>query len=422
MNAEPVRLGEPKATWETLGSGREIFLVFLLITISGNPAFCNNDVSRIGYPLLLPVILYLLRGRVNYWFLRRYLVIFTIFAGIFAAHQVYLGYLSYQGAVGFLLKVFLGGVIISSLKDRFSPVFYRVVYYLCLFSLLMYGIQQLIPPQSYPDLVSLYANREGLERFKSAIIHTAIADHWYRNAGMMWEPGAFQGLINLAILITPLQKLIGNAARKRRFVVLIVTLITTFSTTGYLIFFVVMAVKALESKISVALKIIMVSAILAVGSSAYFNLEFLGEKISAQYQEAMESERFRPDRFGALIFDTYYIQKNPVFGNGMDETTRYADNPELIGTRLGHGNGFSNFTATMGIAGIAAYLLGLLFSRLTPSLASRFYFMLVVVLLLQGEQFLNYPLFLGLPFLYMSRRGAGKHGENIILKKMVGNE
>jgi hypothetical protein len=417
-----MRLEGKNSTWGKLGGQRDVFLVFLLITISGNPAFYNDTVSRIGYPLMLPIILYLLRGRISYRFLKRYLVIFTIFAGIFAAHQINLGYLSYQGAIGFLLKIFLGGLIISTLKDRFAPVFYRVVYYIALLSLLMYGIQQLIPPQSYPDIVSLYANREGLERFKSAIIHTVITDHWYRNAGMMWEPGAFQGLINLAILLTPLNILIGTHERNKRFAVLVVALITTFSTTGYLIFIVVMAVKALESRIGVALRIIMLTTILAVGTVAYFSLDFLGEKISTQYQEAMESERFRPDRFGAFIFDISYIQKNPLFGNGMDQTTRYADHPELIGIRLGHGNGFSNFTATMGVAGISAYLLALLFSRLSTSLATRFYFMLVIILLLQGQQFLNYPLFLGLPFLYMRPSGADNHYKNVLLKKVGSNE
>ncbi len=58
-----------------------------------------------------------------------------------------------------------------------------------------------------------------------------------RNAGPFWEPGAFQGFLILAILMLVLEvdnKLLKH--RKLYFVILTITLLTTQSTTGYIIF------------------------------------------------------------------------------------------------------------------------------------------------------------------------------------------
>lgn len=59
-----------------------------------------------------------------------------------------------------------------------------------------------------------------------------------RNSGMFWEPGAFQGFIILAVLMILFHKDdIKN--RRIKIIVLILTLLTTKSTTGYVIFLMV---------------------------------------------------------------------------------------------------------------------------------------------------------------------------------------
>ena len=98
-----------------------------------------------------------------------------------------------------------------------------------------------------------------------------------------------------------------------------------------------------------------------------------------------------------------YIEKHPMFGNGLIEQTRYADHRHLWGMSLGHGNGFSNYMAQMGLVAMFVYLL-LLYKSVKGNIFSKWLVVLIVVLLLQGEQLLNYPLFLSLPFIIYSIR------------------
>ena len=68
----------------------------------------------------------------------------------------------------------------------------------------------------------------------------------------------------------------------------------------------------------------------------------------------------------------------------------------------GMGNGFSDFIAKFGILGMFLYLLtlyrGTIYYNRGNSLRSL-HIILIVVIMLQGEAFLGFPLFLGLMFL-----------------------
>lgn len=58
---------------------------------------------------------------------------------------------------------------------------------------------------------------------------------WTRNSGPFWEPGAFQGFINIAILFI-LTSNINIRNMNIKLIILVITLLTTQSTTGYILF------------------------------------------------------------------------------------------------------------------------------------------------------------------------------------------
>jgi len=147
----------------------------------------------------------------------------------------------------------------------------------------------------------------------------------------------------------------------------------------------------------------------------YNKFEFLREKVEAQFRAVEYRDNYwHRTRFGSLVFDLEYITQRPLFGWGLHEDTRFALHPDFSEDLLGMGNGLSSFTAKFGIIGMMTWLgaafLGLM--RLTPE--SRFkpiYMVFILILLLQGEQFLNYPFWLGLAFLknpYNQQRGCLK--------------
>jgi hypothetical protein len=131
--------------------------------------------------------------------------------------------------------------------------------------------------------------------------------------------------------------------------------------------------------------------------SAFSNLEFLQAKIVEQYQEATEMGRddVSNTRFGALNMDLVYISSSPWYGNGIHNSTRYRFHP-WVNEDIGHGNGLSNFIVYWGIPlfffwvfSVYRYFLKWLHQYSLAVLA-----VIMVLLELQGEQFLNYPVFL----------------------------
>ena len=136
-----------------------------------------------------------------------------------------------------------------------------------------------------------------------------------------------------------------------------------------------------------------------LGYITYESTDFLKDKIDHQFQNATDREEgeFGPDRLSALFFDIHYISKHPLIGNGFHSQTRYADHPELQKEDLGHGNGFSDFLASMGILSLLFYSFFLIkYNKTNPVV-----FLFAILILLQGEPLLNYPLFLSLPFIFI---------------------
>ena len=221
-----------------------------------------------------------------------------------------------------------------------------------------------------------------------------------RNNGMFWEPGAFAGYINIAIIFILL-----NYSISKRFnysfelIILILGMITTQSTSGYINLFLLLTIYCLKYR-----KYIIFLPILAIGIMALSNLDFLGEKIQDQWENSDifdSSTGLNNTRIGSLQMDYGYIVSEPISGSGLDPRTRYWKDPEIY-FDVGNGNGFSGFIAIWGIP-LFLFWIYRLSQFLYLFLRSKFYTFLMAImfiLILQGEAFLNYPLFLGFFIMY----------------------
>lgn len=230
-----------------------------------------------------------------------------------------------------------------------------------------------------------------------------------RNSGMFWEPGAFAGIITLVLALNfgRIQEILK--LEKFKITIVTITLLTTQSTTGYIVFFIILLFYFFKPKylvVSVISMPIIVSSFLYV-----FNTnDFLSEKFISQYQKAEYQEigEFSNSRFGSLIFDWYYIQKHPFIGNGFDIRTRYEDHQYLFDASgkdvIGSGNSFSNYFASMGFFFIFGYFFLLWKSTVQNGRLFALLIFTVVLLNIQGEQWYNFPLYLGLPFLALTSK------------------
>jgi hypothetical protein len=222
---------------------------------------------------------------------------------------------------------------------------------------------------------------------------------------MFWEPGAFAGYLILAIIFVALKNgkfQIGPYRKEVLWIVL--ALLTTGSTTGYVILGLILVIYSMQNFRWG--KIIVVPVILAILSYAFFSLDFLQKKMDEQFIEAQEMDENKTSntRFGALKMDWQYISSQPLIGNGLHVKTRFRFHPQVKGD-IGHGNGMSNFLAIWGFPFFLFWLFCVYkFARMVShSTLTALIALFLIILVLQGEQFLNFPLFLSffaLPFLY----------------------
>jgi hypothetical protein len=322
----------------------------------------------------------------------KYLFIFLAFYSlIFTLQYFVLGYVSLPGSLYFLLKLAFGYVIIATIGTKFKVIFFNTIFFISLISLVGFIWNHL-----GFDIPSLY---KGENELKSLIFFTQNSDGM-RNAGMFWEPGVFACYIVLCLsfYIGNINELFKNNTIK--LIIVLTALATTMSTTGYIVFF-FLAMVNLWNMFSWGKALLILPFIIFFSIASYIifmKSNFLEEKVKEQYDETLDlNGEFSPTRFGALMFDIYYIKKHPLIGNGLHEKTRYADHPYLFGQELRHSNGFSNFLASMGFLSLWFY------SYYILKFKSRFkwIFLITTLLIMQGEPLMNYPLFLTIPFIFI---------------------
>jgi len=373
----------------------DYFGVFILLAISGNPVVTRAPWYQSFLIFIGLFIIILLVGKLRKAFFKKISIYIAFFLGIFAVQYFNFGWNTLPGILGFSLKCLIGGYIIWHMRERFIPVYTNTIAFLSGVSLFFF-LLSLSGIISLPNLIPVY----DVPSYDSLGIYIDSSKIPKRNQGMFWEPGAFAGYIIVAFILNIQDFTERFRMNKTKFIVLGGALISTQSTTGYILFalfLIIVSYQFIKRNWIVGFLIILIVSPLIY--STFINQEFLLEKITLQYENSIEKGGdYDPSRFGALLFDIHYIKKHPLTGNGLHEKTRYSDHPHLWLDRGGHGNGFSNFIATVGFIGMFFYLLRL-YKYLPLSKENKIVFVILIVLLLQGEQFLNFPLFLGLPFI-----------------------
>lgn len=383
-----------------VGTKMSYLLLFLLLAFSGNPVFTQNKLFLIIFGILLIIALLFSKIKINFLFKKRLFQYVFYFLIIFFLQYIVLDFVSYEGVINFCFKILVGAIIVYLLGYSFREKYLNLMYFLGVISIVGFLINLI--GIKIPAIVEVNNN--------SSIILFGTYNLLFesgpmRNGGMFWEPGAYSGYILLIPLLYmgDLREL--WSFHKRKCILLLIALLTTLSTTGYIIVFLILIYYLMVKSGKKFLVYLSLPFILLGIYTIFTQVDFLGEKIESQFETSSinkEGEEFAPDRFGAFIFDLYYINKHPLVGNGLHSKTRYADHQYLVADEdsgiMAHGNGFSNFVASMGITSLLV-IFYLIFKRYPFSKKDSIFLILILALMLQGEQFLNYPLFLVLPFI-----------------------
>lgn len=384
-------------------NGLGFVVLMLIVVISSNPFFYAilGKQEQIIIPAGLAFIFAIYRKiRVT----RRDVVIFCLLLFVMSVHLFEYGIATIESSLAMMLKLFTALIIARTIPNYFAG-YVSLMYVLSLLSLFFY-----VSPLVGLDLKGLFLSIAIPDEYGG--LHIAIHNYkkqfgedLYRNMGFFGEPGIFAGFLVLALLF--MMKSAANVPRKY-FYVLIIALVSSQSTTGYLAgLIVVPAAYIFRNRVSfantqivkMAAKGIIVVLFLIGFVSVFTKLPFLSEKIESQ-AGLIESQEvgWQLTRVGNAQFDMGYIADRPFFGWSQLLETRKLENEDFA---FRQGNGLTGFAVRYGLVGIVVFFF-FAFGVLTKyygnkSLAAIA--ILVIGLILNGEHFLNFSLFLSLMFM-----------------------
>lgn len=399
----------------------EYVVVALILCISGNYAFnlCGHPrtallITACLFGLLLPIY------QVPSVSLRLCIASMS-FGVILLIQSIAFSFFPTITIAGFFVRLFIGYAAFRLVRD-FPRVYINVMCGVVILSLCFYIPEQLCHAFEV-DFQSFFHGLRSPEAQHDfhLVVHNFHYDSVsYRNSAFFWEPGAFAGYLLVALIFLGLVKEQFKArSHWRRVVVLFVGLLTTFSTTGYAL---VPLALLLHFRLdgrgkTVAIRSFMVFYALALLVEGVTYRSVVGrwpvkDKVVQQYTDAVHNDGGRySDRFDNLAADLEYIRRRPILGWGLNSKTRYMLHPgQEYGS--GHGEGLTDFIVKFGLMGLGIFTLcvwtGFMQvsgqNALMSSLAAS-----LIVLILNGECFLKFPLFLGLMFLEPGQPQTGTH-------------
>ena len=377
----------------------DYLLVIILIVISGNPlAIYSSEWIYAGYLVILLLYLTLKKALFISGYCAKWLL---GFAALFFLQLIFIRPVSLPADVNFLAKILIAYFSVRLCGDRFCETYTKVMYYICFVSLIFFIIFCLripVPGIHFDRYISL-----GIWNY---LLSRSVPI--YRNCGMFWEPGAFQGFIMLPFLFY-----IGKLEwfwkyHRRKIIVFLLAIISTLSTTAYLVAFAYAFMLLMLSKVKISYKAFLLVCAVGVAVYSFVSIDFMGAKI----QEEVETTKLNGtdqvswSRTGAMLIDFVNIARHPFVGNGFMMDSRYDGLGEAM---AGSGNGLTGAVNMLGIPMVMAYVLGIRYVWRDIRRAYGLIVVTIIAMLLFGEYFLNYPLFWGLLFIslpYPKRRNA----------------
>ncbi|VAW88620.1 hypothetical protein MNBD_GAMMA16-1164 [hydrothermal vent metagenome] len=314
-------------------------LTYLLILISGSSLYnANKEMILLSvFPCLVALML-VSKKRISIVFFFYCLLMLAILLALFFYTQ---GSLPLPSIIGTMMSLFIAYAILSIVREHFLESFVRVVMVIAVISLIGYSIDSL---GFRPVMLSILPG----EAWKF-IYHFDYHIHLERNNAIFYEPGAYQVYLNAAIFVLAFSNV--SIPRKTKlifFAVLVVTLLTTGSTTGYLMFAFLLLVMLLKSPLltgKLKVGVLVFGAIMMASSPLLLN-EIILKKLES-YTSIKDITDSDNRRSLDVLVDIEVFKSYP-FGAGYDE---YSKNFAQVG-QLKEGTGSSNgFTRTFAIYG-----------------------------------------------------------------------
>lgn len=293
-------------------------VLYLLVGVSGIPYFVwHNEFLVIG--TVLTGAVFVARGHRPHVSIG-YALVLCYFIELFQAVMFNNLVLSSMAKTG--CKLVQAYCAVHLLGNRFFGLFTQFMYVSCWLSLPFFfggfipGFTEFIianicplfaPAFPITETIDFYVRSDNIliYTFNHNVIHDEI-----RNSGPFWEPGGFAIFINLALSFS-------IAAQKRFFTlrnsILIITLLTTFSTGGLAAFFCLVLGYVLSSPTVAAYRVPLLLGCLLAVPVCWTTFSFIGDKFQANLTDY---EANTTSRFGSAYVDLLSFVESPLIGFG----------------------------------------------------------------------------------------------------------
>lgn len=384
----------------------DYIVMFLMLICCGFPV--GDKIPGKSFLIIAIGLVYLINNRIKVKnAFRPLLFMLFMFVVVFLAHYLRFGIKDNVLLQQINLSI-AGFFVCYKLKGNFKYAYFNIIYVLSFISIICFLTSVLIGYT--PNIDFLYKGTV----YKGILFwNTRVVD---RNCGPFWEPGAFSGYILMAFVFyfNNLKELWKSQPWK--VTILIIALLTTFSTQGYVgSFLILMSKMAVSMKVKKAISITLAGFLmLFISFIIYESTPFLKEKIDDQVSisENWDSDRSlqTANRFTTTFVDLDIISKNPIFGATNDPGIRYQDFAYIILYEVdrkglyGAGSGMTMYAAANGLLLLFLWIY-LTYQSLVIYYADKKSALLIILCLLaigQGEVYINYILYLSLPYLFLT--------------------
>jgi hypothetical protein len=264
-------------------------------------------------------------------------------------------------------------VAVKALKFNFFRIYETLLYYLAIIGLIMWGIQIMLGGDTLyyildriPSIDTFsYVTGGGLNAIVYSIQPTSASLlHDFpipRNCGFAWEPGGFAVFLCMAIFIN-LYFFKDDKKSKIRFYILLAALLSTLSTTGYVIFIVIIFFNYINKELNIILLLLPVLITVLI---FLFSLPFMRDKIVSLVDETrhidvmVEASIGRelpigPQRFTSFLIAFRDFRSNPILGLGGKDEERWT---AQIGANVSAITGLGNLMANFGLVGFLFFVI-----------------------------------------------------------------
>jgi hypothetical protein len=354
----------------------EYFLVFVFIIYAGKAnafieplSFTQNPIGAF-IPVILSIIL-IMRNKVV--FEGRFFLLLFGFAIYFLAITIKYREIHASFLITYVYLFFLAYVLIKAFGLKIFMIFEHIHYYLAILALIFWAGQIVLRGDT---LYSILGKIPGIEPFShvtgegyniflysvqpvfSSILYSFAIP---RNCGYAWEPGAFAVYLCLAIFIN-LFFTGPDTNRRTRLWVLIIALLSTQSTTGYLIFMVLIASYLLKKQLNIIILVLPVTIVALVYVSS---LPFMSKKVINLIDDTKRIDQLvedyygsetaaNPQRFTSLMIALVDFRNNPVLGIGIHAEDSWT---YKIGSNISAISGIGNLMAQFGLVGFLFFII-----------------------------------------------------------------